>query len=163
MISHGSCCVYSEGSSIKYVTLFLANFYPFPPHVTLRHTSWDPPKIRHTSRFSEGLVQKTQTKATLYKFCLNCLWGFLSGGFCQGVFCLEGFVRGGFCPFPFCQNIYICYIRKLNITLNFMFRMYDKFVYKCDVTCSLPPSPVTNCHTFSDPSSSSVTYFMDGL
>ena len=25
-------------------------------------------------------------------------------------------------------------------------------MYKCDVTCSLPPvSPVTNCHTFSDP------------
>src|SRR6218665_2160235 len=38
---------------------------------------------------------------------------------------------------------YVCYIRKLNITLNFMFRMYDNFFYKCDVTCSLPPSP---CH-----------------
>ena len=25
-----------------------------------------------------------------------------------------------------------------------------------------PPSPVTNCHTFSDPSPSSVTYFLDG-
>ena len=27
--------------------------------------------------------------------------------------------------------------------------MYDKIIYKCDVTCSL--SSVTNCHTFSDP------------
>src|SRR6218665_2328360 len=25
-----------------------------------------------------------------------------------------------------------------------------------------PPPPVTNCHAFSDPSPSSVTYFMDG-
>ena len=34
---------------------------------------------------------------------------------------------------------------------------------KCDVTYALdlPPS-VTNFHTFSDPSPSSVTYFMDG-
>ena len=30
--------------------------------------------------------------------------------------------------------------------------MYDKKLYKRDVTCSWPPSPpVTNCHTFSDP------------
>src|SRR6218665_3952753 len=81
------------GPSIKYVTLFLANFYPLPPPVTLRHTSRDPPKLRHTSRtprFLEGLVQKTRTKAPLYKFCLNCSRGFFSGGFCQGVFYLEG-------------------------------------------------------------------------
>ena len=33
-----------------------------------------------------------------------------------------------------------------------MFHMYDKKMYKCDVTCSLrTPPPVTNCHTFSDP------------
>src|SRR6218665_753276 len=25
------------------------------------------------------------------------------------------------------------------------------FFYKCDVTCSLPPPPATNCRTFSDP------------
>ena len=59
---------------------------------------------------------------------------------------------------------YICYNIKLNITLNFRFHMYDK---KCisvtsqAVRLSTPP-PVTNCHTFSDPSPSSVTYFMDG-
>src|SRR6218665_234970 len=33
---------------------------------------------------------------------------------------------------------------------------------KCDVTCSWTPSPVTNCHTFSDPSPSCETYFMYG-
>ena len=38
--------------------------------------------------------------------------------------------------------------------------MYDKQIYKCDVTGSWPLTPVTNCHTFSDPSS--VTYFMNG-
>src|SRR6218665_459899 len=60
-----------------------------PSPVTLRHTSRDPPKVRHTSRtprFLEGLVQKTWTKAPLYKLCLNCSRGFLSGGFCQGSF-----------------------------------------------------------------------------
>jgi len=31
---------------------------------------------------------------------------------------------------------YICYNRKLNITLNIMFHMYDKEMYKRDVTCS---------------------------
>ena len=28
--------------------------------------------------------------------------------------------------------------------------MYDKNLYKRDVTCSWPPPPVRNCHTFSD-------------
>src|SRR6218665_838532 len=54
------------GPSIKYVTLFLANFDPLFPLVTLYHTFRDPPKVRHTSRttpsFLVGLVQKTQTK-----------------------------------------------------------------------------------------------------
>src|SRR6218665_69762 len=45
--------------------------------------------------------------------------------FCQRVFCVEGFVRGRFCPLSF-RSEYICYNRKLNITLNFMFHMYDK-------------------------------------
>src|SRR6218665_3542914 len=43
---------FSKGPSIKYVTLFLANFNP-PPSVTLCHTSWDPPKVRHTSRIPQ--------------------------------------------------------------------------------------------------------------
>src|SRR6218665_2537547 len=79
-----------------------------PPPLSHFHTSREPPKstsqIPGTPRFLEGLVQKTRTKAPLYKFCLNCSREFLSGGFVRGVFCLEGFVRGGFCPFPFSQN-----------------------------------------------------------
>src|SRR6218665_3818644 len=41
----------------------------------------------------------------------------------------------GFCPFPLLSE-YICYDKKLNITLNFMFHMYDKKIYNCDITCS---------------------------
>ena len=110
-----------KGPSIKYVTLFLASFTPLSHFVT--HPG--------TPRFLEGLVQKTRTKAPLYKFCLNC-----SRGFCPGVFCLEPlsgvvFVRSRSVRIHLLQ-------RKLNITLNVMFRMYDKR-FMCDVTCPLPP------------------------
>src|SRR6218665_3923264 len=119
---------------------------PLPP-VTLCHTSRDPPKVRHTSRtprFFVSLVQKTRTKAP-YKFSLNCSRGFLSGGFCQEVFCLEGFVQGSFCPFPFLSE-YICYNRKVNITLNFMFHMYDK--KSISVTSHVPdPLPLSQIVT----------------
>ena len=46
---------------------------------------------------------------------------------------------------------YIYYNIKLNITFNFTFCMYENYFLKHDVTCSWTPSPVTNCHTFSDP------------
>src|SRR6218665_3037341 len=68
---------------------------------------------------------------------------------CPGVFNLEGFVRGGFCPFHLLSE-YICYNRKLKITLNFMFPMYDKKI-KSVTSHALDLCPVTNCHTFSDP------------
>src|SRR6218665_2199585 len=99
------------------------------------------------------------THMSLQGVCVSSR-GFLFG-VCLGVFCLEGFVRGGFCPSPFLSE-YIHFNRKLNITFNFRFHMYGIFL-KFDVTCSwTTPPPVTNCHTFSDPSPSSVTYFMDG-
>src|SRR6218665_692526 len=100
---------------------------PLSP-VTFCHTSRDPPKIRHTSRtprFLVGLVQKSQTKVP----CTNSI-SIVRGDFCPG-----SFVRVGFCPFPLLTQ-YICYNRKLNITLNVMFRMYDKNLFKRDVTCS---------------------------
>src|SRR6218665_3191700 len=92
-------------------------------------------------------------------FSSTCIHTCLYRGFVlvrRGV-CLEGFVWGGFCPSPFCQNTSIT--TENYITFNFRFHMYD-FFKKCDITCSWTPSSVTNCHTFSDPSS--VTYFMDG-
>ena len=88
---------------------------------------------------------------------VNCSRGLLSGGFCPGVFCLEGFVRGGFCLYHLLSE-YICYNRKLKITLNFMFHMYDKKFISV-TSHALDPIPVTLSRT---PSPSSVTYFMDG-
>src|SRR6218665_2720377 len=73
-------CGRGKGPSIKYVTLFLANFDP-PPPVTLCHPSRDPPKVRHTSRtptFSRPST-KIPDKWPLYKFYLNCSRRFLSG------------------------------------------------------------------------------------
>src|SRR6218665_1946989 len=134
------------GPSIKYVTLFLANFDPLPP-VTLCHTSRDPPKVRHTSwtpRFLVGLVQKPGQKPRV-QILSQLFTGPFVREFCQGVFCLEGFDGDGFCPFPLLSE-YICYNRKLNITLNFMFHMSDNFFIS--VTSR---SLDTNCHTFSNP------------
>src|SRR6218665_1924561 len=116
------------GPSIKYVKLFLANFDPPPLCHTLSHIPGPPPKVRHTSRIPPILSMpstKIPDKSPLYKFYLNCSRRFLSWGF----------VRVVFCPFPLLSQ-YICYNRKLNITLNFVFHMYDKNLYKRDVTCS---------------------------
>ena len=121
------------GPSIKYVKLFLANFDP-PPPVTLCHTSRDPPpKVRHTSRtspprFLVGLVQKSRTKGP----CTNSI-SIVRGGFCPGGFC-----PGWFLSVPPSVTIHLldCYNRKLNSALNFLFHMYDKNLYKRDVTCS---------------------------
>src|SRR6218665_2213441 len=86
--------------------------------------------------------------------------GFLFG-VCLEYFCLEDFIRGGFCPSPLLSE-YIHYNRKLNITFNFRFHMYEFFL-KCDVICSWTP-PLSQTVTPSrTPSPSSVTYFMDNL
>src|SRR6218665_572310 len=111
------------GPSIKYVTLFLANFDP----LTLCHTSRDPRKyVTHLGPpiFSRPRA-KIPDKSSLYKFSLNCSRRFSSGGLCPD----------WFLSVPLLSQ-YICYNRKLNITLIFMFHMYDKIFYKRDVTCS---------------------------
>src|SRR6218665_1316591 len=97
------CCYAGWGPSIKYVTLFLVNFYPLPlshfvthpgtPRKYVTHLGTPPPIFSRPST-------KNPDKSPLYKFSHNCSQGFLSGRFCQRVFCLEGFVWGGFCPFP---------------------------------------------------------------
>src|SRR6218665_4051382 len=73
--------------------------------------------------------------------------GILFGGL-SGIFCLEGFVRNGFCPSSLLSEC-IHYNRRLNITFNVRFHMYN-FFSKCDVTCSWPLSSVTICDTFLD-------------
>ena len=61
------------------------------------------------------------------------------------------FVRGGFYPYSLLLK-YICYNRKLKITLNFMFHISDKNFFISVTSHALDPHPsVTNCHTFSDP------------
>src|SRR6218665_2786231 len=147
-----------KGAVHKLRHAILANFDPPFPLVTLCHTSRNPPKVRHTSRttstprFLVGLVQKALTKAP----CTNSL-SIVRGGFCPG-FCL---LSGRFCPFPLLSGC-MCYNRKLNITLNLMFHIYDKRIYKRDVTCSLPSLCHKLSHPLGPPTPSSVTYFMDG-
>src|SRR6218665_3917613 len=115
--------------------------HPGTPRESTSHVS-DPHPI-----FSRPST-KIPDKSPMYKFYLNCSRRFFPGGF----------VRVGFCPFPL-RSQYICYNRKLNITLNFTFHMYDKNLYKRDVTCSPLSQTVTPSRT---PSPSSVTYSMDG-
>jgi len=131
-----------------------------PPLSHIRGPPKNTSHISDTSRFLVGLVQKTRTKA----ICTNSL-SIVRAGFCPGVLSggllSEGFVLGGFCPFPLLSE-YICYNRKLNITWNFMFHMYDKKFISV-TSHALDPSP---CHKLSHflgpPPTSSVTYFMDG-
>ena len=122
-------CSVSDNRSIRTVHkvrhAIFGQFYPPSLCHTLSQISG--PLVRHTSRtppFLVGLVQITRTKAPYTNSVSIVRGGFSPGvlvrGFCQGVFCLEGFVRGGFCPFPLLPE-YICYNRKFNITLNFMF------------------------------------------
>src|SRR6218665_3104689 len=136
-----------------------------PPPVTLRHTSRDSPRKYVTHLGPPPIFKSPSTKNPDKSPLVQIPSQLFARVFVRGVLS-EGLLSGRFCPrwFLFVPVLseYICYNRKLNITLNFMFRMYDKTFYKCNVTWPLPPSPVTNCHTFSDPYPSSVTYFMDG-
>src|SRR6218665_3534179 len=125
------------GPSIKYVTLFLANFDPPPLSHFVAHPGTPPKSTSHISdpRFFSRTSTKNPDKSPLYIFSFNCLWGFCLGGFVRGSLVWKVLSGGGFCPFLLLSQ-YICYNRKLNITLNFMFNMYDKKIYKRDVTCA---------------------------
>src|SRR6218665_2031031 len=93
------------GPSIKYVTLFLANFYP--PYHTSSHIPGPPESTSHISDPPPDFRRpntKNPDKSPLVQILSQLFARVLSEGFCQGGFCLEGFVRGGFCPFSFCQN-----------------------------------------------------------
>src|SRR6218665_3850828 len=84
--------------------------------------------------------------------------GILFGGL-SGIFCLEGFVRNGFCPSSLLSEC-IHYNRRLNITFNVSFHMYNFF--KSVTSHALGPSPLSQSVTPSWTSSpSSVTYFME--
>ena len=117
--------------------------------------------VRHTSRNPQFLVVHAYIHISL-QGGLSLFTGVLVWRFCPGVFCLEGFVRGGFCPSPLLSE-YIRYNRKLNITFNFRFHMYEQ-ILKSVTSHALGPPP--HCHKLSHllgpPPPSSVTYFMDG-
>src|SRR6218665_688098 len=65
---------------------------------------------------------------------------FLTGVFLSGRFC-----PGLFLSIPLLSE-YIHYTRKLNITFNFRFPMYEMF-FKCEITCSWTLSSVTPSRT----------------
>src|SRR6218665_2285107 len=102
-------------------------FLPPPPCHTSSHIPGPPPQVRHTSRIPifRRPSTKNPDKSPLVQILSQLLTGFLSGGFCQEVFCLEGFIRGWLLSISVMSE-YICYIRKLNITLNFMFHKCGK-------------------------------------
>src|SRR6218665_604804 len=96
-----------KGAVHKVRHAIFGQFYPPPPCHTSSHIPGPPPES--TSHISDPPIfrrpsTKIPDKSPLVQILSQLFAGFLSGGFCQGVFCLEGFVRGGFCPFPFCQN-----------------------------------------------------------
>src|SRR6218665_1333540 len=95
-------------------------FWPIltpPPCHTLSHIPGPPKGTPHISDSPHFI--RPSTKNPDKSPCTNSLAIVRRGS------CLEGFVRGGFCPFPLLSE-YICYNRKLNITLNFLFHIYDK-------------------------------------
>src|SRR6218665_2657689 len=80
-------CRTGKGPSIKYITLFLANFAPSSCH-TLSLIPGPPESTSHISDppiFSRPST-KIPDKSPLYKFYLNCSRRFLSGGFYPGWF-----------------------------------------------------------------------------
>src|SRR6218665_2768273 len=95
------------GPSIKYVTLFLANFDPLLPLSHFVTHPGTPPKVRHTSRtppFLLGLVQKKPDKSHLYRFSLNCSRWLLSGACVRESFVWKVLSGVVFVHSPFCQN-----------------------------------------------------------
>src|SRR6218665_2117830 len=90
--------VYSLGSSIKDVTLFLTNFYPLLL-VTLCHASQDLLKVRHTPRTPPPIFSstKSQDKNPLYKNLSQWFAGFLFGCFVWKVLSGGLFFRSPFC------------------------------------------------------------------
>src|SRR6218665_3864683 len=110
-----------KGPSIKYITLFLASFYPLPLSHFVTHPGTPPESTSHISEppiFSRPSTNNPD-KSPLYKFSLKIV----REGFCPGVLS-EGLLSGRFCLGWFLSIS--PFDRKLNITLNFMFHMYDK-------------------------------------
>src|SRR6218665_2312397 len=126
---------------------------PSPCH-TLSHIP-GPPRKYVTHLGHPPIFSRPSTKNPGQKSPVQILYQLFAEVF------VRGFVRVGFCPFPLLSQ-YICYNRKLNITLNSCFICMIKICISVTSHALDPLPPVTNCHTFSDPCPSSVTFFMDG-
>src|SRR6218665_567316 len=129
------------GPSIKYVTLFLANFDPPSLCHTLSHIPGPPestPHIPDPPIFSTPST-KIPDNSPLYKFYLNCSQRFLSGGFCPGWFLSV--------PPSVTQQ-------KVKHHFKFHVSYVGPMIKICISVTShalYPPLPtVTDCHTFSD-------------
>src|SRR6218665_3609051 len=93
----------NQGAVHRVRYAIFGQFLPPPSCHTSSHIPGPPESIRHTTR-TRPPICRNPNKSPPVQILFQLFTGFLSRGFCQGVFCLEGFVRGGFCPFPFCQN-----------------------------------------------------------
>src|SRR6218665_1504897 len=82
------------GPSIKYDTLFLANFNPSPFCHTLSHIP-GPPKVLHTSRTPD--FSRSSTKYPDKAPCTNSL-SIVRGGFIRGALLGGLILSGRFCP-----------------------------------------------------------------
>src|SRR6218665_630408 len=156
-----------KGPSIKYITLFLASFYPLPLSNFVTHPGTPPESTSHISEppiFSMPST-KTQTKAP----CTNSL-SIVHGAYCPGVLS-GGLLSRRFCPGWFLSiplasvRIHLLQQKVRHQSHHFKFHvslcMIKIFI---SVTShALDPLPLLQTITPSRaPSPSSVTYFMDG-
>src|SRR6218665_1653591 len=114
----------NQGAVHRVRYAIFGQFLPPPSCHTSSHIPGPPESIRHTTR-TRPPICRNPNKSPPVQILFQLVTGFwyrgvLSGGLLSGRFCL-----GWFLSVPVLSE-YICYIRKFNITLNFMFRMYDK-------------------------------------
>ena len=129
------------GAVYKVYHAIFGQFDPLPlPHF-VTHPGTPQKYVTHLGPpFLVGLVQKPGQKPPVQILSI-VRGGFYPGRFVRGSFAWKVlYCTGGFCPIPLLSE-YICYSRKVNITFNFMFHMYDKKMYKLDITWSWPPLP----------------------
>ena len=103
-----------KGPSIKYVTLFLANFDPLPLSHFVTHPGTLPKSTSHISdppRFLVGLVQKSGQKLPVQ------ILSIVREGFCPGAFVRKVLSGVVLARTPFCQNTSVT-TESLKITLT---------------------------------------------
>src|SRR6218665_1484971 len=118
----------NKGAVHKVRHAIFGQFLPPSPCHTSSHIPGPPESTSHISD-PPPIFRRLSTKNPDKSSFVQILSQLFAGGFVRGEFVRGPFMSGRFCPgwflfVPFLSE-YICYFRKLNITLNFMFRMYD--------------------------------------